>query len=246
MPHEGSRDSAPDDYTQELLDFFARALGLPSPATGDDEPFARGEEQPATKPPPGDIPPSGERAVAPPIAMMIALAVVPLAMVGLLIPFQLRWGPALPQLPADRPVLVLLGFFAVLLAGLPLHETIHLAGYYLVGRVSWGTARFGPGGSGLALRVQCDRPVRARAYRLILLLPTLLLSLVPGIAGVIIGSWPLVIWAVWTAAVAGSDMAALWAMRGLPADTLVRAHPRRPGCEILPPDKTGQNIDTQG
>ena len=169
--------------------------------------------------------------------------VVPLAMLGLIAPFQLRWGLSPPRLPVGRPLVAVLGFIGLLLAGLLLREGVHLAAHYVIGRVPRGAARLGGTGAGLTPRVRCAVLLPARAYRAILLSPGLLLGVVPGIAGIVVGSWLLIIWALWMLVAAGGDLAALWAMRGLPGNTPVRAHPSRPGCHYFASDEYVQNID---
>lgn len=232
----------PEAYGRMLVSFFNRAL-FDEPGAGADEETPEECDAPATTdeavPAPRIV---DERTVSPPVAMMASFAVVPLAMIGLFIPFQLRWGLAPPRLPAGRPVAALLGVLALLLAGLLLHEAVHVAGYYLFGRAPRGSVRLGPGGAGFALRARCERPVSARAFRGVLVLPALLLGLLPGVVAVVAGSWLLVIWAVWMLVVAASDLVALWAMRDLTAATPVRAHTLRPGCEVLASEHE-QNID---
>lgn len=233
-----ARGAGPEAHTQELLAFFDHALcGAKAveetESSGEVAASSAAEELPAA---------IDERTVAPPAAMMFAFATIPLAMISLFLPFQLRWGLAPPRLPGDRPVSALLGIFALFLAGLLLHEAVHVAGYYLFGHVRRSAVHLGGGGAGMALRARSAEPVSARAYRAILALPAVFLGVLPGALGVAIGSWLLVIWAVWMLVLSGSDLAALWAMRDLPGPTPVRAHPLRPGCEVLP-DKYVQNID---
>lgn len=216
----------PEPYAQTLLDFFSRALSVES------DPTARPADQPTINPS-GNAQPIGERTVSPAVAMMIAFATIPLAVILLFIPFQLRWGTTPPRLPSGWPVTALLGLFALLLGGLLLRDVVQMIAYRWIGRVPRGATHFAGGQAALGPRVQCDMPVSARAYRAIVLLPGLLLGVLPGIAGVMTGSWLLVVWGLWMIVVSGSAWAALWAMRGLPAHTPVRAHPHRPGCEVL-------------
>lgn len=240
--HPTAPMAALGDYATRLLDFFDHALTPDSaPSAGrwaTDTPPAAAE--PATESEPQ---PAGERTVTPAAAMMVAFAAVPVAMLVLIAPFQLRWGLTPPRLPVGRPLVAVLGFIGLLVAGLLLREAVHLAAYYVIGRVPRGAARLGGTGAGLTPRVRCAALLPARAYRAILLAPGLLLGVAPGIAGIVVGSWLLIIWALWMLVAAGGDLAALWAMRGLPGDTPVRAHPTRPGCEFFAPDEYVQNID---
>jgi len=155
----------------------------------------------------------------------------------------LRWGLFAPRLPAGRELVALLGLLAVLLAGLLLHEAVHLLGYRLFGGAPRGATRFHFGRAALTPQVECDVPIRAAAYRRVLLLPALLLGVIPAVAAFVFGSWWALIWATWMLAASGGDFAALWAMRGVGAEAPVRAHPRRAGCQIFASDNIVQNID---
>ena len=239
---------APEPYAQHLLAFFGRALSVDDAADAAENVAAtatRGvEPRIASATADSHAPqPVGERTVAPAAAMMLSFATVPVALLTLFVPFQLRWGLTPPRLPVGRPVAALLGFLGLLLAGLLLHEAAHLAAYYLIGRVPRGAARLGGGHVGLAPRVRCTTLLPARTYRAILLAPAVLLGLVPGIVGIVVGSWLLVVWAVWMLVASGGNLVTLWAMRGLPPATPVRAHPTRAGCEFFAQHGYVQNID---
>jgi alpha-beta hydrolase superfamily lysophospholipase len=238
----------PEEYGRVMLNFFGRALGVQ--AADEDERFADELAVPEEAAPPEEVVapladplPIAERTISPPTAMMIAFATIPAAMLALFVPYQLRWGLFAPRLPAGRELIALLGLLAVLLAGLLLHEAVHLLGYRLFGRLPRGAARLQFGRSFVTPQVQCAAPIRAAAYRRMLLLPALLLGVIPAIVAFVIGSWWLLIWAIWMLAASGGDFAALWAMRGVGGDTPVRAHPRRAGCQLFASEHSVQNID---
>ena len=113
--------AAPDAYADRLLAFFGPALAVDG-AAGE---WPADDTGPAATPTAATEPPArplGERTVAPATAMMVAFAVVPLAMLGLIAPFQLRWGLSPPRLPVGRPLVAVLGFIGLLLAGLLLRD----------------------------------------------------------------------------------------------------------------------------
>jgi hypothetical protein len=99
------------------------------------------------------------------------------------------------------------------------------------------------GRAALSPQVECDRPIAARAYRRILAFPWLVLGVLPGLAAVATGSWLLLIWSIWMVVVAGGDVASLWAMRGVPGEAPIFAHPTRPGCQVIAQSYDGQNFD---
>jgi hypothetical protein len=248
--HANGWRAEPIAYGQKIVAFFGRALVVDS-YSEEDSSDVLPEEGEAAVVDAGHRPalqsgmpqPVAERTIAPATAMMIAVAMIPLAMILLIIPFQLRWNAFAPRLPGERGLLVLIGLLAGLLAGLLLHEMVHLLGYRWLGRVAPGVAKLSFGRAALAPQIRCDQPVPAGVYRRILLLPGVVLGIVPGLVAITVGSWMLLIWAVWMTVAAGGDVAGLWAMRGVPADTPVLSHPSRVGCQLFAPLESLQNID---
>lgn len=250
--HANGWRAEPLAYGQKIVAFFGRALAVDGytaedssdapPDEGETETLVgEGGRRPARQP--DMFHPVAERTIAPATAMMLAFAMIPLAMILFIIPFQLRWNAFAPRLPDGRGLLVLLGLLAGLMAGLLLHEIVHLIGYRLLGRVAPGVATLNFGRAALAPQIRCDQPVPAGIYRRILLLPGVALGVVPGLVAIAIGSWVLLIWAVWMMVAAGGDVAGLWAMRGVPAGTPVRGHPTRVGCQLFAPLESLQNLD---
>ncbi len=235
----GSRAAGAEADTQKLVDFFDCALVAP---TGEEAPRMGMEnaapaelgvlDAGAPEPPPA-YPPVSEHTVRSSTAMMISFAMLPLTMLLLVTPFTLRWGFGAPRLPEGWVVPALLGLLALLMAGWLLHEVLHLAAYHLFGRLPRGAARLAPGRAAPSPQVECDRPIDARAFRRVLLFPGLALGALPALAAVATGSWLLLVWSIWMGVVAGGDVAALWAMRGVPAEALVFAHPTRVGCQVV-------------
>ena len=73
----------------------------------------------------------------------------------------------------------------------------------------------------------------ARGYRATALLPAIVLGLGPALAATAGGWGALGLWSWAMLAVAGGDVAAVWAIRRVPATALVQDHPARVGCRIL-------------
>lgn len=86
---------------------------------------------------------------------------------------------------------------------------------------------------GLAPYAHCAEPMRASAYRLSIILPGLVLGILPGTLGIVLLSWPLLLWGLLMTIAAGGDLAVLWAIRGVPASAWVRDHPTKAGCQVL-------------
>lgn len=118
--------------------------------------------------------------------------------------------------------------------GILAHEGIHAAAFRLVGRVPWKDVTFGFNRRAVIPYTHCRAPVTARAFRVVVLLPGLLLGIAPGVIGVIRGEAWLTLWgAVFTAAAAG-DFLVLWIIRSVPPSARVLDHPTEVGCLILP------------
>lgn len=252
--HAAGWVAEPETYARVLTSFFDRALAVERYPEGqleaedsEGEPTGESEMTPISAPAKEQ---SGlrliaERTVRPTTAMMFAFATIPAAMLLLLLPFQLRWGLPAPRLPAGREVAAVVGFLALFMAGLLLHEALHLAGYHLFGRVPRGAARLSLSRAAFAPQVSCEQPITAAAYRRILALPGLVLGVLPGLFALATGSWIVLIWAIWSLVAAAGDIACLWAMRGLPGDAPVRAHPTRIGCQVIGPQEPVHYIDKQ-
>mgnify|MGYP000855322259 CR=1 FL=1 len=234
---------APEAYERQMLDFFGRALAVESDP--DDAPAnAPADEAPLDDalPAPNGPRPVDERTVSALTAMMMTFTIAPVVFVALLAPFQLLWAKT-PRLPERWPGMALLAELALLLGGMVLRDAASMAAYRWIGRAPRGSTHLLAGPKtflkSVGPRVRCDAPVSARAYRAILLLPMLLLGVLPGVVGVLIGSWLLLIWGMFLIVGCSGDLVTLWAIRGLPGTTPVRSHPTYPGCEVLAPDSLG-------
>ena len=242
--HANGWHAAPEAYAREIVGFFDRALCVDEGGTAKQpDEIAAATAEPAivthgiaaapARVATDALSPIAERTIGPQAAMMIAFATIPAVLLLLFIPYQLRWGFLAPRLPAGRELWFLFGLLALLAAGLFVHEVVHLAGYRLFGGLPRGAARLRFGGVALAPQVDCPVTIPAGAYRRMLLLPALLLGVLPGIIAIATGWWVLLIWSMWLLVAAGGDFACLWALRGLPAGTSVRAHPTRLGCQLF-------------
>jgi Putative zincin peptidase len=165
-------------------------------------------------------------------ANLIGLAWLPLAGLLAIGPFLLRFGgeplaarlPTLDAWPVLLPLLVL---------GILAHESLHLVGFLFFGGVPRSSVRMGFQRRTLTPFAACRTPVPAGAYRKAALLPAVVLGLLPTIAAVIAGSAELALWAWAMLALAGGDLAAVWAIRRIPSTSLVLDHPSRVGCEVV-------------
>jgi hypothetical protein len=165
-------------------------------------------------------------------ATLIGLGWLPLAAFLALGPFVLRWGGAplaavLPEPPAFPALLLLLG------VSILAHESLHALGFLVFGGVPRSSVRLGFQRRTLTPFAACSAPVAAGAYRKAALLPAAVLGVLPSIVGVISGLPALTLWGWVMLALAGGDLAAVWAIRRVPGASMVLDHPSRVGCQVV-------------
>lgn len=146
----------------------------------------------------------------------------------LVIPHWLLWGGFFLVSLTPSTALMLLAF---VLVSIVVHEALHGLGWLLAGRIHWSDISFGF--KSLTPFAHCSVPVTARAYRIGVIFPALILGGVPLLVGTLFNIEILTIWGSLMVMVSGGDLAVLWAIRSIPAPVLVTDHPSRVGCEIV-------------
>ena len=171
-------------------------------------------------------------------ANLIALAWLPVSGLIALGPYALLWGEdRVAALPAALPSLPV--GLALMAAGILVHELLHAAGFLLFGRAPRRQVRLGFQLRTLTPFATCSAPVTASAYRAAGLLPAAVLGGLPLLAAWMTGSAGGVLWGWVMLALAGGDVAAVWAMRPLPGRAMVVDHPERVGCLSVRPPEAG-------
>jgi hypothetical protein len=165
-------------------------------------------------------------------ANALALLWLPVAVALILGPFMVIWDTRALGAGVVRllPLAVLVPSLA---GGIVVHELLHAAGFLAFGRVPRRNVRVGVHRWTLTPYATCRAPVTAAAYRAAALLPAVGLGVVPGVVSVATGAGWLAAWAALMLALAGGDLAAVWAIRRLPPGTPVLDHPTRVGCTVV-------------
>ena len=114
-----------------------------------------------------------------------------------------------------------------------LHELLHVITMILVARVPISSLRFGARLSDGVLYVHSDRPMSATAYRIVLLVPAIVLGFAPAMVGTLAGIGWLVLYGYVMIASAVGDFAVLQLIRPLEASARVRDHPQEVGCQVF-------------
>jgi hypothetical protein len=172
-------------------------------------------------------------------ANLLAVALIPLLGALVLAPYALLWGiPGLTAGPDGAtfaytsPVESTVTFISLLFAAIVVHEALHGVGFALIGKIPRAKIGFGIKWLTFTPYCHCAEPMPANAYRWAVALPTLALGVLPGLLGILTGSFLLAFWAVIMLVSGSGDLAVLWAIRKVPGDAIVRDHPARAGCLV--------------
>lgn len=125
-------------------------------------------------------------------------------------------------------------FVPAIVVGTVLHEALHGAGWALFGRLPFRAIRYGFSVRTLTPFAHCPVPLPINAYRAGTALPGIALGVLPALIALAGGSGFLIIFSAFFLGAASGDLLCLWLMRTVPADAVVRDHPSRAGCEVIP------------
>ena len=166
------------------------------------------------------------------LANVIGIGVLPIIGCFVFIPFTALWGIA-PIRAAFRDIASVAVFIPSFLAAIVAHEGLHALAFRFAGGAEWTSIRFGMNWKALAPYAHCRSAMSARAYRIAVSLPGLVLGSVPAAIAIATGDGWLAVWGFVMIAAAGGDIAILLAIRKVPGRRMVRDHPARAGCEVL-------------
>lgn len=123
-------------------------------------------------------------------------------------------------------------FFSVIaiVAAIVIHEGLHGIGYKLAGarwdEIEYGVKSFSP-------YAHCKVPLRVNGYRIAVALPGLVLGILPGVAGILLGSAALTFFGAFMTSGALGDAIILWLLRDAPQNVRVLDHPSKVGCKLI-------------
>jgi len=117
--------------------------------------------------------------------------------------------------------------------GVLAHELVHGVTWKVVGRLPWKDIRFGVQLKTFTPYASPTVPMRARAYRIGVMMPLMVVGLIPFVVGLIFGYSQLAVFGMIFTFVAGGDLAVLRAMRSVASSAWVQDHPERAGCYVV-------------
>ncbi len=160
------------------------------------------------------------------LVLMVVVAIV------LLVPFFCIWGGE-PLVGLVESPLRAFGFFVACLVGIVVHELIHGITWAHYAEGGWKSISFGVLWKMLTPYCHCDVPLEKRGYMMGALMPLVVLGILPGAAGIAIGSLALVIWGIIFISAAAGDIWMAWLMSKEPSDCLFLDHPSEAGFYVI-------------
>jgi len=173
-------------------------------------------------------------------ANVAALVGVLPALVVLVVVYGFVWGWAALGAGFDALASPLWRFLLLFVAGVLVHEVLHGVAWRLAGAVR-GSVSLGFQVQTLTPYAHSSAPMTARAYRVGAVTPGVVLGVAPALAGLVLGAGDVFWFGFIFTLAAGGDALILWLLRGVPGDRLVRDHPTKPGCLVLP-ERTREGV----
>lgn len=131
-------------------------------------------------------------------------------------------------------------FLLIFLGGVLAHEALHGLAWRIAG-AERGSVSFGFQVKTLTPYAHSDAPMSARAYRIGAITPGLILGAIPAVVGLALGAGATFWFGLFFTLAAGGDALILWLLRGVSPDRLVKDHPTKPGCLVLP-ERTQRDV----
>ncbi len=165
-------------------------------------------------------------------ANLVGLPLFVLMMGAVVAPFLLSIGTPAFILGINGS-LTLWVFLLWIAIGTVAHEALHGVGWVVAGNRSFRSVRFGFYWKTLTPYAHFTEPITASAYRIGIVLPGIVVGLGPALAGYALNHPATVLFGGLFFGAAAGDALGLWAVRNIPAGTLVLDHPTRVGCRIV-------------
>lgn len=170
-----------------------------------------------------------------------ALAFVLPALVVLVAGYGFVWGWSALGDGFNALVYPFWRFLLIFGAGIVVHEALHGVAWRLTGAPA-GTVRFGFQLKTLTPYAHCSAALPARSYRIGAATPGVVLGLLPALVGLGFEIGGMFWFGTFFTLAAGGDALILWLLRGVPSERLVKDHPSKPGCLLLPERVEGSSV----
>ncbi|MFC1564271.1 metalloprotease family protein [candidate division KSB1 bacterium] len=144
--------------------------------------------------------------------------------------FQIKNLINLPLSDINQTLVI--GLF-ILIIGVVLHELLHGIVCAVYGKKGFKSFEFGIIWKALAPYAHCKEPLTVKAYRIVIIMPGLILGVIPSLTGIILGNDLMTLYGMIFTGVAGGDIIIFWKLRKLESGNLVQDLPDKIGCYIV-------------
>ncbi len=142
-------------------------------------------------------------------------------------------GKKLVDIPISHSNQLMIIGILILSTGSILHEIIHGIVCAVYAKKGFRSFEFGIIWKALAPYAHCKEPLTAKAYRLVIIMPGLVLGVIPSAIGIAAGNGLIILFGILFTVVAGGDIIMYWLTRKLTPDTLVQDIPDKIGCYVI-------------
>jgi hypothetical protein len=133
-------------------------------------------------------------------------------------------------------IVIFLLFIIAYIAGVLLHELVHVLALFFISKVSFSDIRFGIKRPYLSLYTHCKKVIKVRGFRMGLLLPMLLTGIIPLVTGIATNNLFLTVLGSMLTAGGVGDITGFIYLLKIPGDALVYDYPDEMGCEVYLPE----------
>ena len=134
---------------------------------------------------------------------------------------------------SDVTLLKGIAIVVIYFLGIAIHELIHGLTAIWYAKIKVSDAKFGIMWKSLAPYFHSKVPVPAGKYRVIVMMPLVLMGIIPYIIAMLIGNGWLLAFGILFIISAAGDGLILWLMRNVASDQLVQDHPEKIGLIVL-------------
>lgn len=119
--------------------------------------------------------------------------------------------------------------FASTIIGFFMHELIHAIAFMRYAKQGYKSIKFGVFWMHMALYCHCNEFITAGQYRIVLIMPSIILGLIPIIIGFCIPNFMILLFGCFMTISGLGDFCCLWILRNFNKNTIIMDHPDKAG-----------------
>lgn len=124
-------------------------------------------------------------------------------------------------------------FMLAIFLGVIIHELIHGLTWQLFGQKKSNAIRYRIDKKTMSPYAHCKEPIEAKAYKLGIAMPGIILGFLPAAIGIFTGNAVIFVFGLFGVLAASVDILTLWVLRKVKSASLVEDHPTRVGCYVI-------------